>query len=1493
LAVSCCAFGQTVNYTVQTLAGNGTAGYSGDNGPATSAEVSDPFGVAADSAGNVYIADYGNNRIRKVSSNGTIATVAGNGTQGYSGDNGAATSAELHLPIGVAVDSAGNLYIADTYNQRVRKVSNGTITTVAGNGTAGYSGDNGPATSAELDYPWAVAVDSAGNLYIADYGNNRIRKVSSNGTITTVAGDGTAGYKGDNGPATSAELYEPYGVAVDSSGNLYVADYGNNRIREVSGGEITTVAGNGTAGYGGDNGAATGAELHSPRGVAMDSAGNLYIADGGNQRIREVSSGVIVTVAGSGTPGYSGDNGPATSAELYDPTGVATGSGGDVYIADLANSRIRVLIPSGVACSAVVSPLVLSPGAPGGNFTVTIQTNSPSCAWAVQNLPSWITVPGSNVGTGSGSVTLVVAANPGVARAATISIAGVLVQINQSSPPCYYTLAFGGQAFPAAGGTGSVGVIASSWCPWTASSSLTWVTLTSGASGQGNGSVAYRVAANTGSLQSGTLTIAGQAFAVEQAGAAATSIPAFNINTLAGNGTLGYKGDNGPAASAELNNPTGVAADSAGNLYIADKFNQRIRKVSNGTITTVAGTGAIGYTGDNGPATSAQLYWPSAVALDSAGNLYIADSGNNVIRKVSNGTITTVAGNGTFNYSGDGGPATSAALNYPAGVAVDPAGNLYIADEANYRVRKVSNGTITTFAGDGTQGYTGDNGPATSAELSDPAGVALDSSGNLYIADSNNNVIREVSNGTISTVAGSYTVGYTGDNGPAISAEVSDPTGVAVDAAGNLYIADNDNFVIRVVANGVIATVAGNNTQGYSGDSGPATSAELSLPSGVVVSNLGNLYIADSGNNRIRVGTPTNVSCVATITPFALFPPTSGGSFSVGVQTGATCPWTVQSLPSWITVSGSASGTGSGNATVVVAANAGAARTGTFSISGVSVQVSQTAASCSYALAFGGQAFGLAGGTGSVGVIASSWCSWTASSPVSWVTLTGGATGTGNGTVTYQVAANSGGAQTGSLTIAGLPFTVEQASATVTGLVSAGSMAQLASGGLWNTTITLVNTGATSAEMVLNFFDDNGNPLQLPLIFPQTSVTAPLLASTLDQTIAAGAELVIQTAGTSGQATVEGWGQLLTNGNIGGSAVFAFTTSTVTQEAVVPLETTSASAFVLPFNYTGGYATGVALANLSNQAVSVPVVLRDATGASLGTVASIPLAAHAHTSFMLATNYPAVAGKYGAMELDTPAGAQISALGIRAAPDNAITTIPVLAEGAVSNGSMAQVASGGLWNSTITLVNTSATAAQVTLNFFDDNGNALALPVTYPLSGSAPVRPVPTINQTIGAEAQLVIATAGTASQATTEGWAALTATGGNVGGSAVFAFTTGVGLQEAVVPVETRNPTAFVLPFDNTGGYSTGVALANLTNQAVSIPVVLRDGTGASLGAAASIALAANAHTSFTLATSYPATAGIFGTLELDTPAGGQISALGIRATPQDAITTVPVLAK
>ena len=343
-------------YNISTVAGNGAEGYAGDGGPATSAELDLPFSCAY-AGGNLYIADQGNNRIRLLTANGkvvtgsdAITTVAGNGTSGYIGDGAPAGRAELANPSGVAVDSSGNVYIADTVNHAVRLVSTkGIISTVAGGLGAGYYGDGGAANGAALTSPAGVALDRAGNLYIADTGNSVVRKVTNpqnNGTITTVAGNGGADYGGDGGSATgpNAELNNPEGVAVDTDGNLYIADSRNSRIRMVStSGVLTTIAGSGVFGHAGDGGAATVAELSNPEGVAVDTQGNLYIADTDNHRIRIVTNGVINTVAGAGAGGYTGDGGPATKAELLFPSGVAVDASGNLYVADTQNNVIRLL----------------------------------------------------------------------------------------------------------------------------------------------------------------------------------------------------------------------------------------------------------------------------------------------------------------------------------------------------------------------------------------------------------------------------------------------------------------------------------------------------------------------------------------------------------------------------------------------------------------------------------------------------------------------------------------------------------------------------------------------------------------------------------------------------------------------------------------------------------------------------------------------------------------------------------------------------------------------------------------------------------------------------------------------------------------------------------------------------------------------------------------------------------------------------------------------
>ena len=335
------------------------------------------------------------------------------------------------------------------------------------------------------------------------------------------------------------------------------------------------------------------------------------------------------------------------------------------------------------------------------------------------------------------------------------------------------------------------------------------------------------------------------------------------ITTIAGTGTKGFSGDGGLATSAQLSYPAGVAVDGKRNVYIADRFNLRVRKISaGGRITTIAGNGRYGSSGDGGPATSARLYYPVWVAADRVGNVYITDGRdedlNTRVRKVSpNGTITAFAGtvSSIGGFSGDGGPATSAQLNSPRGLAVDAQGNVYIADAGNNRVRKVSlGGTITTIAGTGKRGFSGDGGPATSAQLSVPVEVAVDRKGNVYIVDAYNLRVRKVSRGgTITTIAGTGKRGSSGDGGPATSARLNWPEGLAVDRQGNVYITDADTSRVRKVGvDGRITTIAGTGKQGFSGDSGPAASAQLYRPRGLAVDGQGNVYISDAYNQRVR-----------------------------------------------------------------------------------------------------------------------------------------------------------------------------------------------------------------------------------------------------------------------------------------------------------------------------------------------------------------------------------------------------------------------------------------------------------------------------------------------------------------------------------------------------------------------------------------------------------------------------------------------------------------
>ncbi len=393
-----CAFSVNISngQTISTIAGGSGPAYSGDGAVATAAHLNSPSGVFVNVSGEVFIADGGNGSVRKITTDGVIHTVAGNGTNGFAGDGYAATAAKLNNPQAVITDAVGNIYIADHDNHRVRKVNSaGIITTIAGTGVMGFGGDGGPATAAKLNYPSHLLFDAAGNLLIADAGNGRIRSIDPAGNISTTAGGGGGGL-GDGGPATAAGLYWPRSMVYDAGGNMYIGDELHNRVRKITpAGIISTIAGTGSAGSAGDGGPATAAQLNEPTVVDIDGAGNLYIAEFHGHRIRKINtSGAISTWAGNGVAGYSGDGGPAVSAQLNKPLALYCTSG-NLYIADNANNAVRAT----PICIAPVVGLINGPGNICQGDTVRLTDTVAGGVWTSSN-PAVASIDFSGLVTG-------------------------------------------------------------------------------------------------------------------------------------------------------------------------------------------------------------------------------------------------------------------------------------------------------------------------------------------------------------------------------------------------------------------------------------------------------------------------------------------------------------------------------------------------------------------------------------------------------------------------------------------------------------------------------------------------------------------------------------------------------------------------------------------------------------------------------------------------------------------------------------------------------------------------------------------------------------------------------------------------------------------------------------------------------------------------------------------------------------------------------------
>lgn len=630
------------------------------NGTGASTTFSSLQGIAVDGNGNVYVADTLNHAIRKITPAGTVSTFAGSGEYGFS--NGTGTAATFRSPTGVSVDTSGNVYVADSENHAIRKItSNGLVSTFAGSGSIGFV--NGSGNSASFNQPTNVVLDNTGNVYVADTLNHVIRKINTVGMVSTFAGIGTSGFS--NGSVSTASFSSPKGIAVDSAGNVFISDTGNSAIRKIStAGIVSTFAGGGGIGFA--DGTGTAASFSELNGLVVDQAGNVFVADTINHAIRKISpSGLVSTFAGGSGPGSKDDIGIAATFDY--PYGVAIDGNGQILVADSENKVIRAITPTGI---------------------VSIFAGSASRGFA----------------DGSGIY----------ARFRALS--GVAVDINGN----VFVADTDNHAIRKISPTGAVSTIAGL-----------------GTAGFSNGNSTI---ASFNHPVSVALDIAGNIFVADTWNHAIRKItPSGVVTTLAGSGSPGFA--NGTISTgAAFAYPQGVAVDKSGNVFVGDTDNNVVRKITQaGVVTTFAGSGLSGLT--NGVGTTASFDWPKGLAIDDIGNVFVADAVNRSIRKITpTGVVSTLAGNGSRGFSD--GIGTTAMFAYPQSVAVDIIGNVFVADSGNNAIRKISPaGLVSTLSGDGLAGYR--NGTSNGgARYSWPQGVAVGGAGEVFVADNGNNAVR-------------------------------------------------------------------------------------------------------------------------------------------------------------------------------------------------------------------------------------------------------------------------------------------------------------------------------------------------------------------------------------------------------------------------------------------------------------------------------------------------------------------------------------------------------------------------------------------------------------------------------------------------------------------------------------------------------------------------------------------------------------------------------
>ncbi|MBT6347398.1 MAG: hypothetical protein HOJ49_11740 [Nitrospina sp.] len=626
---------------ITTIAGNGIAGYSGDGGPALEAALNFPAGLALDEQNNLFIADRNNHRIRKVTPDGIISTVAGTGQAEFGGDGGPALEAQLHHPSDVEVASNGELYFSDRSNHRIRKVNqDGIISTVAGQGQLGFGGDFGLATNALLKFPFGIALDKKGNLYIADRGNNRVRKVDVRGFITTLAGNSMHSFGGDYGPASHSDLAYPTDMVVDDEDNIYIADRNNHRIRRVDRqGVITTFMGMGKTDFNGDNEIAPETRLHLPFALAIHPDHKLLVVDRSHHRIRSVGlkDYRVTTVAGNGKSLFKGDGGPGPGATLNTPSGIGVDSHNNILFADMQHHRIRKIAPDGIITTFAGNGREGNEGNGGKALSAalfmpsTLAIDRDDIVYVVHRLGNgWVIRKIDAAGTithfaGNGQQ-----GSDGDSGPATEASFYTISDITTDKAGNVYVSDATSRSIRKIGKDGIIHkVLDESQAPRAEEFHPNSVRVDDA------GTLYF---SDSGSSQVGKLSVDG----------------VFQI--VAGTGEFKDDGDGGPALSAGIRSPGGLLFGPAGALFIAEEQTAKIRKIdANGIITQVAGTGVQGFSGDQGPARQAQVKSPFRMVFDAQGNLIFTDRDNNRIRKIDRqGIISTLAGHGNFGWMQDG-----------------------------------------------------------------------------------------------------------------------------------------------------------------------------------------------------------------------------------------------------------------------------------------------------------------------------------------------------------------------------------------------------------------------------------------------------------------------------------------------------------------------------------------------------------------------------------------------------------------------------------------------------------------------------------------------------------------------------------------------------------------------------------------------------------------------------------------------------------------------